>query len=140
MSPATKLCLASSGVFLLFGMFAGILKYRGVMTAPDHRAPVYIDVCHRAALLYSFALLVMGKLIEYSPYSSSVQLVLTGVPLFFFALAVITYLRLGLENKTENQFTERNFGTTWMVYALIVGELGGLGGIVWGFFKTQILP
>ena len=137
MNLAVKLTLAASGIFLFVGLIGGVLKYRGIMTSPDHRAHPYIDIAHRASLLYSFAALVMAALLNFSPYSDQVQLLITGVPLFFFAVAIARYYRLGLEGKVTNQFQERNFTTTWGMLLLIVGELGGVGAIVWGFISTQ---
>ena len=137
MNLAVKLTLAASGIFLFVGLIGGVLKYRGIMTSPDHRAHPYIDIAHRASLLYSFAALVMAALLNFSPYSDQVQLLITGVPLFFFAVAIARYYRLGLEGKVTNQFKERNFNTTWGMLLLIVGELGGVGAIVWGFISTQ---
>lgn len=139
MNIAVKLTLAASGIFLFVGMVGGILKYHGIMTSRNHRAHPYIDIAHRASLLYSFAALVMATLLYFSPYSETVQLVITGVPLFFFAVAIAQYYRLGLEGKVTNQFKTRNFTTTWGMLLLIVGELGGVGAIVWGFIKTQLL-
>lgn len=137
MNLAVRLTLAASGIFLFVGLIGGILKYRGIMTSPDHRAHPYIDIAHRASLLYSFAALVMAALLNFSPYPDRVQLLITGVPLFFFAVAIARYYRLGLEGKVTNQFQERNFTTTWGMLLLIVGELGGVGAIVWGFISTQ---
>lgn len=139
MNLAVKLTLAASGIFLFVGLIGGILKYRGIMTTPGHRAHPYIDIAHRASLLYSFAALVMAALLIFSPYPDSVQLVITGVPLFFFAAAIARYYRFGLEGKITNQFEERNFHTTWGMLLLIVGELGGVGAIVWGFISSQFL-
>ena len=139
MNSAVKLTLAASGIFLFVGMVGGVLKYHGIMTSRNHRAHPYIDIAHRASLLYSFAALVMAALLYFSPYSEPVQLVITGVPLFFFAVAIAQYYRLGLEGKVTNQFKERNFTTTWGMLLLIVGELGGVGAIVWGFIATQLL-
>lgn len=139
MNLAVKLTLAASGLFLLVGMIGGILKYHGIMTSPNHRAHPYIDVAHRASLLYSFAALVMAALLYFSPYSLPVQLVITGVPLFFFAAAIAQYFRLGLAGEATNQFRERNFNTTWGMLFLIIGELGGVGAIVWGFITTQLM-
>jgi hypothetical protein len=136
---AVKVTLAASGIFLFVGLVGGILKYRGIMTSPNHRAHPYIDIAHRAALLYSFAALVMAALLNFSPYSDSVQLIITGVPLFFFSVAITQYFWLGLAGKVTNQFKERNFGTTWGMALLIIGELGGIGAIVWGFLYTQFL-
>ncbi|MBF7728954.1 hypothetical protein [Pseudomonas sp. N040] len=139
MNLAIKLTLAAAGIFLFAGLLLGVLKYRGIMRSPEHCAPVYIDIAHRAALMYSFAALVMAELLKFSPYSESVQLLITGAPLLFFAIAIAQYTKLGLENKTDNQFRQRNFNTTWGIWLLIVAEVGGVGAIVWGFISTQFL-
>jgi len=138
-SLAAKISLAASGLFLLWGMLLGVVKYRAVMRSPAHRAPVYVDIAHRAALLYSFASLVIAELLKYSPYTERVQLAAAGVPLFFFALTVSGYTAHGLRDDTENIFAERNFTTTWFMYALIAGEIGGMAVVVWGFIQTQFL-
>jgi hypothetical protein len=139
MSLAVKISLAASGVFLLWGMLLGVVKYRGIMRSPAHRAPVYVDIAHRAAFLYSFAALVIGELLKYSPYAERVQLAAAGVPLVFFAITVAGYTAHGLRDDTENIFAERNFTTTWFMYALIAGEIGGMAVVVWGFVETQFL-
>lgn len=139
MNLAIKISLLSSGLFLLAGMLIGIVKHQRMLTAPDHMAPPYIDIAHRAAFLYSFAMLVIAKLLEYSPYSEIVQLVSSGVLLAFMSITIIGYFTHGLRNKTDNLFRERNFSTTWYVYLLTIGEIGALSVIVWGFISTQFL-
>ncbi len=139
MSLAVKLSLLASGLFLLAGMLIGIVKYHRMLTRETHTAPVYIDIAHRAALLYSFAMLVIAKLLEYSPYSEPVQLGASGVVMAFLAITVLGYLAHGLKEDTDNLFRERTFTTTWYVYMLIAGEIGGLSVIIWGFVRTQIL-
>lgn len=139
MNVAIKISLLSSGLFLLMGMLIGILKYRRMITRESHTAPVYVDIAHRAAFLYSFAMLVIARLLEYSPYSGRVQLGATVLVLAFLALTVIGYLSHGLMEDTDNLFRERNFTTTWYMYLLIVGEIGGLSIILWGFIRTQII-
>jgi hypothetical protein len=138
MSPAARLALTASGFFLLTGLATGVWKYRRIMTSPDHRAPVYVDIAHRAALLYSFAALVMMELVEYSPYSTAVQLWATAVPLFFFAAAIASYVYHGFFEDTENQFAERSFVSTWGMALLIVGEIGGILVLFWGFVSTEV--
>jgi hypothetical protein len=139
MSPAVKLSLAASGVFLLWGMLLGVVKYRAIMRSPAHRAPVYVDIAHRAAFLYSFAALVIAELSKYSPYAAGAQLAAAGVPLVFFALTVAGYTAHGLRDDTENIFAERSFTTTWFMYALIAGEITGMAAVLWGFVSTQLL-
>jgi len=139
MSLAIKISLLASGLFLLSGMLIGILKYQRTMTSPEHRAPVYVDIAHRAAFLYSFAMLVIAKLLEYSPYSMKVQVGAVAMVLVFLVLTVFGYLAEGIKNVTDNLFRERNFTTTWYMYLLIAGEVGGLLIILWGCIQTQII-
>lgn len=139
MNLSIKISLAAAGLFLLMGMLLGVVKYRRTMTSPAHRAPVYIDIAHRAALLYSFAALVLARLLEYSPYAPAVQLAAVAVPLVFFALTIAGYAAAGFRDETDNLFHERNFTTTWFMYLLIAGELGGAGLILWGFLQTQFM-
>jgi len=136
---AVKVTLLAAGVFLFVGMIAGVLKYAGMMSNQQHRAPIYIDIAHRAALLYSFAALVMAALLYFSPYSLEFQLLITGAPLFFFALSIAQYLKLGIKNQETSQFRERNFSATWGMLLLVIGEIGGMGFILWGFISTQFL-
>lgn len=139
MNPAIKISLVASGLFLLSGMLTGVLKYQRTMTSANNRAPVYVDIAHRASFLYSFAALVIAKLLEYSPYSTRVQVIAATVPLAFFAITIMGYTAEGLMNRTDNIFRERNFTTTWYMYALIAGEIGGFAVILWGFLSTQVL-
>ncbi len=130
---ASKLCLMAAGVFLFFGMVSGIFKYVYIMRSPKHRAPVYIDIAHRSAFLYSFAALVLGRLSEQSIYSERINLIAALVPLTFFALTIAGYFVTGLRNQTENLFSERNALTTWFMYLLIAGEIGGTVVLLAGY-------
>ncbi len=138
MTLAVKISLAASGFYLLTGMLIGVLKYQRTMTSEAHRAPVYVDIAHRAAFMYSFAALVIAKLIEYSPYSEAVQIGASGLVLVFFTLTIFGYLAHGIRDETDNLFRERNFTTTWYMYALIAAEIGGFAVILWGFLSTQV--
>lgn len=139
MSLAIKISLLASGLFLLTGMLIGIIKWRRMLQSETHTAPVYIDIAHRAAFLYSFAMLVVAKLLEYNPYSPTVQLAATLSILLFLIITIAGYLTHGLKNDTDNLFRERNFTTVWYMYALTIGEIGGLAVIIWGFVETQII-
>lgn len=137
MGLAIKLSLLAAGVFLLFGMLSGVIKYRYIMTRASHNAPAYIDIAHRASFLYSFAALVIAKLLEYSPYSNFIQILATIIPLTFFTLTIVGYFITGLQNQTDNLFSKRNFISTWFMYLLIPGEIIGMIIILWGFISTQ---
>jgi hypothetical protein len=139
MNLAIKMSLLSSGLFLLIGMLIGIVKFQRMLNTTEHTAPAYIDIAHRAAFLYSFAMLVIAKLLEYSPYSETIQLGAMGLVLTFLSITIVGYFTHGMRNKTDNLFRERTFSTTWYVYMLTVGEITGLSVIVWGFISTQFL-
>lgn len=138
MNPVIQTTLAASGLFLLAGMAAGVLKYLFIMNNAQNKAPLYIDVLHRSAFPYSAAALVMAELLRYSPYSLKTQWVIAGVPLFFFAVTLLRYFMLGIGKRSQSQFSERTFSTTWGMALLIIGEMGCVMVIVWGFMKTQL--
>ncbi len=134
---AEKVSLLFSGLFLLSGMVTGVWKYRKIMTSTQHRAPVYVDIAHRASFFYSFACLVIAKLIEFSPFGPDFRLMIVTVPIAFFALTVIGYAAEGFRDRTENMFSERTFITTWFMYGLIAGEIGGFLFILGGYIYSQ---
>ena len=137
MALSIKFALLASGLFLLTGMITGVWKYAKIMSSADHRAPVYVDIAHRASFFYAFASLIIAKLIEFSPFSEFWQTVIVAVPLLYFILTVIGYIKEGFVNRTENMFAERTFVTTWFMYGLIAGEIGGFALILGGFIYTQ---
>ena len=139
MNLAVKISLLFSGLFLLSGMLTGVWKYAKTMSSDEHRAPAYVDIAHRASFFYSFASLVIARLVEFSPFPEYWQLVIVAAPLSYFLLTVAGYVKEGFLNRTENIFAERNFITTWFMYGLIAGEIGGLTLILGGFVYTQFL-
>ena len=139
MDQSIKTSLLFAGVFLLSGMTTGVWKYLKIMSSEDHRAPAYVDIAHRASFFYSFASLVIAKLIEYSPFSKGWQVVIVLLPLTYFAVTIVAYVMEGIKNKTDNIFAERNFSTTWFMYSLIAAEIGGFVLILGGFIYTQFI-
>jgi hypothetical protein len=134
---AVKISLLVSGLFLLNGMITGVWKYSKIMSSPEHRAPVYVDIAHRTSFFYSFASLVIAALINFSPFSQIWQVIIVLNPLAYFVITVIGYMKEGYLNRTENMFNERNFITTYFMYGLIIGEIGGFLFIFGGFIYTQ---
>jgi hypothetical protein len=135
---AVTLALIASGTFFLVGLLTGVWKFRATATSEEHRAPLYVNIAHQASLLYSFAALVIARLLERSSLSSSVQLVATALPLVFFGVSIATYVSLGIKKVTRTQYARRTFVTTWGTYALIAGEVGGFVVILYGFLKSAI--
>ena len=59
-NPAVALAVLAAGVFFLVGLLTGAWKYRAMMRSERAVAPTYVDVAHRASLLYSFAALLLA--------------------------------------------------------------------------------
>lgn len=57
----TKTVLLADAVMFLFALLSGVWKYSRIANSEDHTAHVYVDMAHRTALLYSFALLLSAE-------------------------------------------------------------------------------
>lgn len=148
LAPGPTLALLGSGGFLIAGLLTGVWKYQHMWRSEEAEAPFYVDTAHRASLLYAFAALVIYEFATFSPYTTTVTLAAVGVPLFFFAAAVASYVVHGLLRDTDNQFREPHLlgryelppwvlnGAMWL---LIVGEIGGFGVLFVGFVRSVAL-
>src|ERR1700758_5138497 len=56
----TKAVLLAAAAMFLQALLLGVWKYRQMATSETHLAHPYLDTAHRAALLYSFALLLIA--------------------------------------------------------------------------------
>lgn len=134
----TTAVLAAAGLMFLWALGLGIVKYRQMATSENHLAHPYIDTAHRAALLYSFATLLVATFVELSAWSTPVNLVAAGALVFFFAAAVVGYMVHGLRRDTDNQFRDPVRGTHGFMIALIVAEMTGFAVLLAGFADAQI--
>jgi hypothetical protein len=135
----TKAVLLAAGLMFLWALALGIVKYRQMATSESHLAHPYTDTAHRAALLYSFALLLIASFVELSAWSTLVDLLAAGALTFFFAAAVASYMYHGLRRDTDNQFRDPVPGTHEYMVALIVAEIGGFAVLLAGFLDAQVL-
>jgi hypothetical protein len=135
----TKIVLLAAGLIFLLALVLGVWKYRQIMAAEDHRAHPYVDIAHRAALLYSFATLQIAVFVELSAWPAWVNLTAAGVVVFFFVGAILSYIIHGARRDTVNQFENPNRGTEISMVLLIAGEIGGFGVILAGFIVGQLL-
>ena len=122
-----NLCILASGGFFLVGLVTGVWKYRQVQASPESRAHVYVDIAHRAALMYAFASIVLAEFAARSPLGDGVTYACVIAPLLFFAIAIGAYIAHGLARDTENQFEEPGWATHITMFGLIVAEIGGFG-------------
>src|ERR1700730_17610428 len=107
----TKITLLAAGLIFLLALVLGVWKYRQILRAEDHRAHPYVDIAHRAALLYSFATLLIAVFVELSAWPAWVNLTAAMVVVFFFVAAIVAYIVHGARRDTTNQFENPARGT-----------------------------
>lgn len=134
----TKITLLAAGLIFLLALALGVWKYRQIMVSEDHRAHVYVDIAHRAALLYAFATGLIAVFVELSAWPTWVNLTAAMIVVFFFVAAIGAYIVHGARRDTENQFADPAPGTGVSMALLIVGEIGGFAVILAGFIAGQL--
>lgn len=135
----TKITLLAAGLIFLLALCLGVWKYRQIMAAEDHRAHPYVDIAHRAALLYSFATLLLAAFVELSAWPTWVNLTAAMVVVFFFVGAIGSYIVHGALRDTTNQFEAATPGLRVEMALLIIGEIGGFGVLLAGFIVGQLV-
>ncbi len=134
----TKAVLLLAAAMFLWALLLGVMKYRQILASPDSAAHPYVDIAHRAALLYSFALLLVATFVELSGWSALVNLLAAGALALYFFAAVAGYNYHGWRRDTENQFHNPVTGTHPFMVALIAAEIGGWLVLVAGFLDAQV--
>lgn len=129
--------LAAAGMFL-WALLLGVWKYRQIATSEGHLAHRYVDIAHRAALLYSFALLLIATFVQLSGWSAFVNLLAAGTMTLYFYAAVAIYALHGWRRDTDNQFRDPVPGTHAFMITLIVAEIGAWLVLVAGFLDRQV--
>ena len=133
--------LLAAGLMFMAALLLGVWKYRQMATSETHLAHPYVDTAHRAALLYSFATLLVAVFVELSGWSELVDLIAAGVLYFFFVMAVVSYAIHGLRRDTDNQFRDP-WPSGGVVHggmaALIVGEIVAFAVLLAGFVDGQL--
>lgn len=135
----TKAVLVLAAAMFLWALLLGVMKYRQINASPEFQAHPYTDIAHRAALMYSFALLLVAAFVELSSFSAPVNLLAAGAMALFFFAAVAGYNVHGLRRDTDNQLRDRTPGTGAFMIALIGAEIGGWLVLVAGFLDGQVL-
>jgi amino acid transporter len=135
----TKAVLLAAGLMFLWALLLGVLKYRQIAESEEAVAHPYVDVAHRAALLYSFALLLVAAFVELSEWGVAVNLVAAGTLAGYFFAAVGGYMVHGWRRDTDNQFKGAAAGLHAFMWALIVAEIGGWLVLLAGFVDGQIV-
>jgi hypothetical protein len=141
MSNAQVVAVLAAGIFFLVGLLSGTWKYLSIRASDDAQAPVYVDLLHRAALLYSFACILIDRFVGISKLPDAVELYAVLALVTFFGAALMTYLVHGLLQDTDNQLRKPHRlgrGTlpsgviTLFMGSLIVAEVGGFVILLYG--------
>jgi hypothetical protein len=135
----TKAVLLAAAAMFLWALLLGVMKYRQILASDQAQAHAYTDIAHRAALLYSFALLLVATFVELSGWGTVVNLLAAGALALYFFAAVAGYNVHGWRRDTDNQFREPDGAIRTFMVALIVSEIGGWLVLVAGFLDAQIL-
>ena len=137
----TKAVLLAAGLIFIGALLLGVWKYRQMAASPQGQAHPYVDIAHRAALLYSFATLLVATFVELSDWSEAVNLISAFAVIAFFVAALSAYVYHGLTRDTDNQFREGEEpgGLHAFMWALIVVELAGFSVLLAGFVSAQIV-
>jgi phosphatidylglycerophosphate synthase len=137
----TKAVLFAAGLIFLGALLLGVWKYRGMAASPEGQAHPYVDIAHRAALLYSFATLLIAVFVELSAWSTAVNLIAAFAVIAFFVGAISGYVYNGITRDTDNRFREGDElpGQHQFMWALILVEIAGFSVLLAGFVSEQIL-
>jgi hypothetical protein len=137
LGTAAAITLFAAGLIFLLALILGIWKYRQMAVNPDHLAHPYVDIAHRAALMYSFATLLVAVFVQLSAWPGWVNLTAAMVLVFFFVAAIAAYIQHGVRQDTTNQFAHPSGGLHAGMAALILGEVGGFLVLLSGFVVAR---
>lgn len=135
----TRAVLLAAGLMFLWALLLGVVKYRQMAGSDEGLAHPYTDTAHRAALLYSFATLLIATFVELSGWSETVDAIAAFSVIVFFFLAVAGYMVHGLRRDTDNQIRDAIPGTHPFMWTLAAAEIGGFAVLLAGFAEAQIL-
>lgn len=137
---ATRIAMSASGIYFMVGLLTGMWKYLAMRTSPRFEAPVYVNIAHRAALMYAFAALLLAVFASLSALSDTLNTIGVILPLLFFTLAQLHYIQLGLTNNTDNSMRDAsNRNSEFMILnALTLAEIGGFAVLLTGFVMRLV--
>lgn len=147
LSLAVRLAIVASGIFLLIGMTTGVWKYWQIRQSEKARAHYYVDIAHRASLMYASSTLILATLAYFSAWADAVNVLLVLGNVVFFSLAIFSYIIHGALKDTTNQLKTPHQLAKWhlpkilmtlFMWALIIVELGCTLALVVGASLTLL--
>lgn len=141
MESSVALAIIAAGVFFLAGLLLGVWKYMQIRASASATAHPYVDVAHRAALMYSFAAILLAKFAEVSQLPATLEWWAVLMPVIYFGYAILTYVIHGALKDTDNQLRQP-FRMGGMIlpsafisvsmWSLVVAEIGGFLVLFYG--------
>lgn len=137
--------ITAAGVFFLTGLLTGVWKYLQIRQSDTATAHVYVDIVHRASLMYSFAAILLVVFAGISQLPQSIELPATLAQLLFFAMAIVTYLIHGVLADTDNQLKRpHRLGKHRLpsamiglfMWSLVIAEVGGFLVLFYGVLQA----
>ncbi|MBL1320856.1 MAG: hypothetical protein COA63_007310 [Methylophaga sp.] len=137
---APIIAISCAGIFFMMALLTGSWKFYCMNQSTDFKAPYYVDIAHRSALLYSFAAILITVFAALSIFPDWVNITATIAPLLFFFISIVNYIKLGLQNKTDNQLRDSDNPTADKIImaSLIIAEIGGFSVLLVGYFLRII--
>ena len=132
MLTAYQLAIIAAGVFFLNALLTGVWKYLEIAASEDGLAHPYVDIAHRASLMYAFAAILIAVFIDISELPGTVEFLAALAMLTYFALAIATYMVQGYLKNTDNQLRGAPPSTAWFMWTLIAAEVGGFCVLFYG--------
>ena len=108
----TKAVLFAAALMFMWALLLGVWKWRQMVASEAHP---YVDTAHRAALMYSFALLLVAVFVELSGWGTVVNLLAAGaLALYFYAaVAGMPGMGGGGTRTTSSASRRRRWGRSW---------------------------
>ena len=129
---AFEIAIIGAGIFFLNGLVTGVWKYREIMASAEARAHPYVDLAHRASLLYAFAAILIAVFAEVSQLGNTLEVIATLALMIYFGLAIGTYMYQGVIKQTDNQLRNAPPATAWFMWSLVAAEIGGFLVLFYG--------
>ena len=124
MTTSLYIAVVAAGVFLTVGTATGGWKAYHDINGTSHR---YVNVSHQAALMYSFAISVVGGLAFFSGYAEGVKVTLVSINVFFFGFAILNYISQGIIRETANTVKNGDRKVNTIVFATLgLAEFGSI--------------
>jgi hypothetical protein len=136
---ASNVVMLYAGAMFLWALLLGAVKYRQILQSPERRAHPYIDIAHRAALLYSFALLLIAAFVQFGKWGFAVNIAAASAMAAYFVMAVAGYTWHGLRRDTENQFRGAGRGLRVFMSTLMTVEISAWLVLLAGFTDRQFV-